>query len=464
MFNFLINATKNRIILELKDVLSKHPAYKDLEIFNRFPYTERIQEGIVVKNSSANRMPLSADNFQGTVYSIVTFGKNKHNKGLSLEWVKEDEAHLTSWMYLQDFSPQIPSGYTGIETLIINLDEHMLKGGRNLKYADSLKDLEVYVNNSRVVPIYVDGKNKKIGLSPILPNSSIEISYWVRNTAAPGVYQVEITDGDPILNKWEFMVDALLDKEDILITKALGTETSFQTKHRPIYKGSLKLRENEHLMEELREDNSNAATADYIVDYTTGIITLIKIPYPVLRNASVRANYRVKGLSTGPFKIPNANYAHNQAIPGVILAFGRGISLGDKHYIVIHKDREIAALEYSGKWETAISLDVYAKDSVKVEEIIDITTSYLNTYRKEQLDAEGIYLVDVSFGGESEEIFDESTGDLQYLGSVEYNFLTEWIMHKPVLQTIEGYTINAEVIVSAEPFVPDRNIQFERIR
>jgi len=464
MYNFLINATKNRVILELKDVLSRHPAYKDLEIFNRFPYTERVQEGVVVKNSSANRMPLSADNFQGTAYSLTTFSKHKFNKGLSLEWVKEDEAHLTSWMFRQEFSSQIPSDYRGDKNILINIDEHMLKGGRNINFADNIRDLEVYVNNARVVPVYVDGKNKKVSIQPVLPGSKIEISYWIRNIAAPGVYQVEITGGDPVLNKWEFMVDALLDKEDIFTEKADGTETSFQTIHRPIYKGSLKLRENSNLMEELMEDNSNAETADYIVDYETGIITFIKNPYPVLKNSVIDAKYRVRGLTTGPFNIPNSNYAHNTAIPGVVLAFGRGISQGDKHYVVIHKEREIAALEYSGKWETSISLDVYAKDSIKVEEIIDITTSYLNTFRKEELDAEGIYLVDVSFGGESEEVFDEATGDLYYMGSVEYNFLTEWIMHKPVLQTIEGYFINAEVIVSAEPFVPDRNIHFERIR
>jgi len=464
MYNFLINATKNRVILELKDVLSKHPAYKDLEIYNRFPYIERVQEGIVVKNSSASRMPLSADNFQGTAYSLTTFAKHKYNKGLSLEWVKEDEAHLTSKMYRQDFSAQIPAGYQGVYSLTINLDEHMLKGGRNLEYANGIRDVEVYVNNSKIVPIVVSGKDKQIVIPPVLPNSVIEVSYWIRNIAVPGVYQVEITGGDPVLNRWEFMVDPLLEKEDILVEKASGTETSFQTTHRPIYRGSLKLRENDYLMVELLEDNSNAGVADYILDYETGIITLIKDPYPILKNATIRANYRVKGLTTGPFLIPNSNFAHNQAIPGVVLAFGRGISLGDKHYVVIHKDREIAALEYSGKWETSVSLDVYAKDSHKVEEVIDITTSYLNTFRKEQLDAEGIYLVDVSFGGESEEVFDEATGDLYYMGSVEYSFLTEWIMHKPVLQSIEGYSINTEVIVSAEPFVPDKNIQFERIR
>ena len=77
-------------------------------------------------------------------------------------------------------------------------------------------------------------------LPPMLPNSTIEISYWLRRLASAGVYQVEILDGDPILNKWTFMVDPLLEKEDIFAEKADGTETSFQTIHRPIYPGSLK--------------------------------------------------------------------------------------------------------------------------------------------------------------------------------------------------------------------------------
>lgn len=464
MYNYLINATKHRVILEIKDVFCKHPAYNKLEILNRFPIQERIQEGVIIKNSSASRMPLSADNFQGTEYSLTTFAKHKDNKGMSLEWVKEDEAHLTSWMYRQDFSNQIPFGYTGNYPIVITLPEPMLRGGKNLAYATSIKEVEVFVNNSRVVPDKVDGKNKQVTLSAVLPNSNIEISYWFRNLAPQGVYQVEITGGDPIINKWEFTVDALLDKEDVFTEQADGTETSFSTTFSPIYKGSLKIYENKNLMEELKEDNSNAESADFIADYDSGIITFIKTPYPVLKNANVIARYRVKGNTTGPFLIPNSNYANNTAIPGIVLAFGRGISLGDKHYVVIHKERVIAALEYSGKWETSISMDVYAKDSVKVEEIIDLSTSYLNTYRKEQLDEEGIYLVDVNFGGESEEVFCEGTGDLYYKGSVDYNFLTEWIMHKPVLQTIEGYFINAEAIISAEPFVPDRNKQFERIR
>jgi len=69
----------------------------------------------------------------------------------------------------------------------------------------------------------------------------------------------------------------------------------------------------------------------------------------------------------------------------------------------------------------------------------------------------------VNFGGESEEIFDEATGDLYYKGSVDFNFLTEWIMHQPLLPSVEGYTFNAqsEAVIN---YVPDKNNRYEKIK
>jgi hypothetical protein len=199
---------------------------------------------------------------------------------------------------------------------------------------------------------------------------------------------------------------------------------------------------------------------DYVVDYTTGIITFLT---PPLKNSKIEAFYRVRGVSTGPFEIPTYNHANNTALPGVVIAFGRGVAVGDKHFIVISKERETIAQEYSGKWEMGVSLEIYAKDSHKIEEISDITTSHLLFFRKEQLDEEGIYLVDVNFGGEAEEVYDEQTNDLYYTGSVEYSFMTEWILHRPLLQTIEGFLITSEIFDEDSFIIPGRNTNFERI-
>lgn len=463
MYNHLVNATKNRVIQELKDYFSRHPVFKTLEIYNRFPFNERIQEGIIIKNSSANRTPISADNFQGNVYNYVTFANYKNFPGLSLEWVREDDLHLSTYYYRQDFSGNLsntlPTGGTSSNPLnvIVTLNESMVKGGTNLNFADSASDVEVFVNNSKVIPIKVDGLKKEITI-PVTPvlNPTVEVSYFARNLAPAGVYQLEIISGDPVIGKFNFMVDCLLDKEEVVIENALGTETTVQLSSYPLYKGSLRLKENNSLMEE---------NVDYYVDESTGIITFNSTfgSSTVLKNSSIVATYRATGLSTGPFEIPQPNFAHNTAIPGVVLAFGRAVSIGDKHFVVISKKRELTALEYSGKWDMGISLDAYAKDTNKIEEILDLATSYLNTYRKSDLDAEGIALVNVSFGGESEQIFDDATGDLYYMGSVEYTFLTEWIMHKPLLQTFDGYTVSVGELVEPKPYYTNLDLKFATI-
>jgi len=468
MYNYLINATKNRIISEFKDILSRHPNFKTLEIFNRYPYNERIQEGIIVKNTSAGRQPISADNFQGNVYSYVTVAKHKNFPGMSIEWVREDESHLTTRIYKQDFSnstsPIVGPNNAPIQ-IKINIDQNMLKGGKDLSYADDIRNVEVFVNNSKIVPLSVDGEKKEIIISSLpMTNPKIEVSYWIRNLAPAGIYQLEIIGGNPVIGKFEFMLDVLLDKYEVLIEQATGKETSVQLSYSPVFKKSLILKENNAIMTE---------NVDYFLDENTGIITFNSSSTPngevtILKNSKIEASYRVKGLSTGPFEIPNPNYANNTAIPGVVLAFGNGVSIGDKHFIIINNDRILTALEYSGKWDLSISLDIFAKDSYKIEEIIDITTSYLNTYRKEELDAEGIYLVDVSFGGESEEVYDDATGDLYYKGSVDYKFLTEWIMHKPLIEgSIDGYILETNTFVNPKPYIEDEkdtNKKFENIK
>jgi len=452
MYNYLSNAAKQRLLLELRNVFDRHPIYKTLEIYNRFPYNERIQEGVILKNSTANRVPLSADNFQGTVYSYTSFAKHSNYPGLSIEWVREDSSHLATWIYREDFSDQFT-----VPNTIINFNTSMVRANNDLSFADNIKNVEVYVNNNRVIPYTVDGANKIVTLSTVPPiNSKVEVSYWVKNLASPGVYQIEIVDGnpgvcDPKTTKFAFMVDPLLEKNEILIEKATGHETSERLNYYPIYSKSLRLKENGSIM---------TPEVDYIVDEASGIITFLNRP---LCNSKIEAFYRVKGISSGPYAIPNLNYAHNTAIPGIVIAFGRGLNIGDKQFVVVHSERELSALEYSGKWDMNFSLDVYAKDSVKVEEIIDLTTSWLHVYRKSQLDSEGIALVDVSFGGESEQVFDDTTGDLYYMGSVDYVFLTEWIMHQPLLLTVEGYTEVSNLITTAEPYIVQKNKYFELI-
>lgn len=449
MYNYLVNATKQRLITELKDLFSKHPIYKKLEIYNRFPYNERIQEGIIIRNSSASRQPLSADNFQATVISHAVLGKNKNTPGTSIEWVKEDVANIVKRVERVDVSSQFTSAND-----TISLYENLYKDDNDLTFANSPRDVEVYVNNNRVSVSGVDGQNQRIFLVSKPPiNSIVEVSYYIRNLAPPGIYQVEIVGGNPEIHKYQFRVTSLLERDELLIEEASGDEETFNLPDNNIHKGSVILYENDCVYPK----------EDLIVDYVNRSVTLLTKP---LINSCLKVSYRVVGLPLGPFELPYFNTINNTAIPGITMAFGRSVQIGDIQYVIISRKREIVAKEFSGKWDMTFSVDAYSKDSYQVEEIADLTTTHLQVYRKSDLDAEGIALVTVNFGGESEQVFDEGTGDLYYTGSVDFQFLTEWIMHQPlVYPTIEGFTLVSSVFTEREipPYFPNRNKSFERI-
>lgn len=91
MYYYLTQALKRRLILEMQDSFSRHPVYEKIVPFiqNKFSFSERPQFGIVIKNSTANKVSLSADNFIGTVDSHVMLAYLKHPV-YPLEWVRED--------------------------------------------------------------------------------------------------------------------------------------------------------------------------------------------------------------------------------------------------------------------------------------------------------------------------------------------------------------------------------------
>ena len=91
IYYYLTQAIKRRLILELKDSFSRHPVYEKVVPFiqNKFAFDERPQYGIIIKNATANKVALSADNFVGTVESHVMLAYIKHPV-YPLEWVRED--------------------------------------------------------------------------------------------------------------------------------------------------------------------------------------------------------------------------------------------------------------------------------------------------------------------------------------------------------------------------------------
>lgn len=92
MYYQLTSALKRRMILELRKYWASHPRFTDLvdNIQGKFSFRERPQHGIIVKTGSASKVNLSADNFQGTVFSHCTLAMMDNYAGTSIEWVRED--------------------------------------------------------------------------------------------------------------------------------------------------------------------------------------------------------------------------------------------------------------------------------------------------------------------------------------------------------------------------------------
>lgn len=352
MFNTLTEATKNRILYELRRFWSYDPNYKDTLVPNiqgKYSFEARPCMSIVLKNSSANTFALSADNFQGTVVSYCSLAKVEDNPGLAIEWIREDTRAII------ENGGDFPS----------------VRG--------------IY---------YIEVREETVDFQGVTENRKV------------------------------FYVDPLLDAIDEQPTKV--TDFIYQLAHYPFHDGSLRLYElpgNIELVEGI----------NYTVDATTGRITLLEV---LPSRLSLSADYRYPGTSTGPYVILD-NHTNVVAIPGVVLAFGRRSSVGDVMAVIVGDRREPVALEYGGRWEINLDMDISAKDVNTQAEIADRTMLYLNGVARNHLSTEGLEITQVSHGGESEEPFDETADDYFYMSSVSITVMTEWAIHVPLTQFIQ---------------------------
>lgn len=265
------------------------------------------------------------------------------------------------------------------------------------------------------------------------PGLSIE---WVRENAlaiqnnqgvfpsARGIYYIEVRDetvkvDGVVKERRVFYVDPLLEvvDEEPMIIDAFH----YQLLNTPLHEGSLRLFElpgNIPLVENI----------NYTVDYTTGIITLQEV---LPTGVSLSADYRHPGVSTGPFLVQD-NHTNVTAIPGVVLAFGRRSEPGDIMAVLVGDRRQPVALEYGGRWEHSIDLEIMAMDVHAQAEITDRTLMYLNGVARNRLSTEGYEITEVSMGGEAEEVRDENADDYFYTASLSISMQTDWAIWVPL--------------------------------
>lgn len=231
-----------------------------------------------------------------------------------------------------------------------------------------------------------------------------------------GIYYIELTEDN------EFYVDPLLDVRDERVMQISDTEFQLQN---PILAGTLRLfLHPSHLP---LYENTN-----YTVDASTGLVTLNE---PLGMGLSLVADYRTPQPSMGPFTIKE-NHARHDVIEGVILAFGRRCKKGDRLGVMISPYREPTALEYGGRWDLSLDFEIIARDVYAQQEIADRTVFWLWGVARSWFLREGIEVVEVSLGGESEEVYDETGDDYYYTSSFSMGVSTDWGISVPLNKTI----------------------------
>lgn len=269
------------------------------------------------------------------------------------------------------------------------------------------------------------------------PGTSIE---WVTEDARaiadnggvfpspPGIYYIEIKKemvemGGVPTERFVFYVDPLLSVVDE--TPMQMSPSQWQLQNGAFHPGSLRLFE-------MPGPIPLVEGVNYTADPSTGDITLNR---PVSGKRWISADYRYAGESAGPYLILE-NHTNVKAIPGVTLAFGRRVAENDVLMVVVSETREPNAMEYGGRWEMSLDLDIMALDVHQQGEITDQTMFYLACVARNRLSTEGIEILEVSMGGESEEVYDETADDYFYTASISVQVQTDWHLRVPLTASI----------------------------
>ena len=96
----------------------------------------------------------------------------------------------------------------------------------------------------------------------------------------------------------------------------------------------------------------------------------------------------------------------------------------------------------------SMELAIIAKDPIQSAEMADHVISYLWGIRKNTLEFEGINLMGVEPSGESEEPFDENTGDVYYITNIAITLQASW-------QEFVPYPFEIKRIMPRLQFTPD---------
>jgi hypothetical protein len=227
------------------------------------------------------------------------------------------------------------------------------------------------------------------------------------------------------------LLERVVPVGDVHTGTLFGTVTNYDVPS--VWAGSLRVQLGSRLL----------APSEFSHDPATGKLQLLTIPQDF---EGVWITYaEVIGVSE-PFAIEQNFHTDNQAIPGVILHFAKGYQEGDQQVVIVTREREMVARVHGGMWRQTLSLDLYSMDTLNQDYLLDETAKAIWMKLKPIWDAEGWTIERLSPGGEAEESYEDSPGDMQYTANFQVTVLSDWEVREPIAVINRAVELGERVI------------------
>lgn len=250
----------------------------------------------------------------------------------------------------------------------------------------------------------------------------------------PGVYLISVASlpDDARETPGTFYVDPILTvHKDPVLRFTHSAVQDAQLPHEDVYPDSLRLW--------LDGRQVLIPEVDYHADFATGHVVFLK---PTPAGTALYADYRHRSPRLGPFPFHRDSF-NDTAIPGAVLAFGDRPQLGDKLAVVTTDTRTETSDIYGGKFEIQFELVAFSRDAEDRERLAEyVVTKILE--RQGALGFEGIELLDVAPGGETEDIAIEGTDEYYYDTSISLSIRADWETYVPLPFVMHRYEFTSK--------------------
>ena len=442
----------NRSVLYIKqatlnifnEAIARHPIYgPTVKAYHKYSVKEKPQAGIELVSVSVDRNKLSPDDYMNAMYSFVALGRVASAPGNSIEWAWEDTSRITPHFNMSDVTEYLDPNFRSTITL-----PHKISAGSGIIIpAQSMDDVEVFVNKIRVLPAVVDGETGRVVLSSRVPDgATVHLSYHAIGIDKPGAYFIEMETASRF-----FVTPMYYERDIVIIEKATGLESIVNLPHQKVLQSPFVLYSK---MKVASYKNFYVEGVDYVLTPSTGKITFLN-PLPV--GTKLYATYRRQGEDRGPFDIDGDYRVNYTAISGVVLAFGDKRHAGDKMVVVLEDKRVVTSLVFGNTNTSNIELKIFTRDPESSAEIADFLLDEIYGRQRSSLSDEGYIIHQMNHGGDGDESYQDNIQEVSFTNNLNLEVITEYKRYDPVLSDVSGF--NVQTLVNPQEVITlyDRN-------